>query len=185
MSKNAKSMPVPPMPFPFPGKKDDEKKKIDFKTEFDNFEANMDSFFGQIKDMQKSAMDASKKQWNTFFAQCIEMQQSFADSLPEEMPFFVPVDPKDIIKKDKELRVMANKKAIEGADAFFDFMLQTQKYTKDVVSEGVKNVENKIEEKKAEEKKAEKKEAPAKKAAPKKNAEAKVEEMKEADDAQI
>ena len=192
--KEKNTPPMPPMPFPpmaFPKKPE---QKVDFEEQWEKFEENLDTFCKQIDEMQTwdgsklNRAKATKKQWNTFFKQCMEMQDSFADSLPDEFPFFVPVSPKDYIKKNKKFQEMANKQATEQADAFIDFVSQRQKFNKDMVSEGVKNTKAKIDEKKAEAKKAaekaaekaEPKKAPAKKADAKK-AEAKKEPAKKAE----
>lgn len=180
---------IPPMPFViiplgWPVKKDDEDddKKWDADKQWEDFKSNVDTFLDQLRDMQKSSMKATKDQWNTFFSQCMDMQESFADSLPDEAPEFLPYSPKEFVKKDKELREMVNKHAVKQADAFFDSAMQTQAYVKDVTSEGVKNVEAKVDEKKDKKKDAEEPKAEAKKAAPKRKkkaapkAEPKVEE---------
>ena len=179
--KNVMKAFVPPMPFvaafwAWPGKKedDDNSKEFNGKEQWENFKSNVDTFMGQMKDMQKSSMKATKDQWNTFFAQCMDMQESFATSLPEDAPTFLPISPKEFVKKDKELREMANKFAIEQTDSFLDYAMQSQQYIKDAVSEGVKNVETKIEEKKEAKQDGKKKSAPRAKAAPK------AEEKKEA-----
>ncbi len=80
----------------------------------------------------------------------MEMQASFADSLPDEMPFFTPVSPKEYLKKDKAFREKANKQAMEQADSFFEYASKRQEFVEDMVSEGVKNTKAKIEEKKKE-----------------------------------
>ena len=180
--KNVMKAFVPPMPFvaafwACPGKKedDDNSKEFNGKEQWENFKSNVDTFMGQMKDMQKSSLKATKDQWNTFFAQCMEMQESFAASLPDDAPAFLPIAPKEFVRKDKELREMANKFAIEQTDSFLDYAMQSQQYVKDAVSEGVKNVETKIEEKKeANKQDGKKKSAPRAKAAPK------AEEKKEA-----
>lgn len=146
-------MPMPPMPFmPFgtpwgwPGSDDNDKNKEGWET----FNSNLNAFWKQMKDMYKASLEASKGQWNAYFDQCMEMQESFADSLPDEMPFFTPVSPKEYLKKDKEFREKANRQAMEQADSFFEFASKRQEYVEDMISEGVKNTKTKIEEKKKE-----------------------------------
>jgi len=184
MSEKTKAKNMPPMPFPFPGM--DGQEKIDFDEQMKNFETSMDSFMKQLSDMQKSSMEASKKQWSSFFCQCMKMQKSFTDSIPEDLPFFVPVAPKEILDKDREFRIMANKKAMEQMDALVELAKKRQAFTKEIVDEGVENTKVKVKEKtkevkekaaevkkaaepkKATAKKAPAKKAPAKKAEPKK-----------------
>lgn len=146
-------MPMPPMPFmPFgtpwgwSGSDDNDKTKEGWET----FNSNLNAFWKQMKDMYKASLEASKGQWNAYFDQCMEMQESFADSLPDEMPFFTPVSPKEYLKKDKEFREKANRQAMEQADSFFEFASKRQEYVEDMISEGVKNTKTKIEEKKKE-----------------------------------
>ena len=139
MSMLGGMLPMPPMPFSmgWPGQNDDAKSKEDWGS----FKSNLDIFLGQMRDMHKASLDASKEQWNTFFGECMEMEDSLADSMPEEMPFFMPFSPKEFLKKDKEFREKANEYFMEQADSFIDNMFQNQEQVKDKVSEGIKNVE--------------------------------------------
>lgn len=150
--------PMPPMPFmpPMPeqsfwgGKKSD---KDVFKDQWNDFKANLESYWNQLRDMQDSSTDAAKEQWGKFFGQIMEMQEIFATSLPDEIPslpwlpdFFKPsMSPRAFMKKVKEFQEMANAHAVEQADSFLDFCKKGQEQAKDMVSEAVKNVEDKVE----------------------------------------
>ena len=181
MSMVQGTMPMPPMPFlPFgnawswPGQMNDANSKS--MDDWESFKSNMDAFWGQMRNMHKASMESAKGQWNAFFDQCMEMEESFADSLPDEMPFFTPVSPKEYLKKEREFREMANKQAMEQADSFFDYAEKRREYVGDIVSEGVKNTTAKMREKKKNidgntrgvKAESKKEEAPAKKASAKK-----------------
>ena len=149
---------MPPMPFmpPMPeqsfwgGKKGD---KDILKDQWNDFKANLESYWNQLRDMQDSSTDATKEQWGKFFAQIMEMQEIFAASLPDEIPslpwvpdFFKPsMSPRAFMKKVKEFQEMANAHAVEQADSFLDFCKKGQEQAKDMVSEAVKKVEDKVE----------------------------------------
>ncbi len=145
------NLPMPPMP-PFPpfgsswgfaGKKDDDSDK-----QWENFKSNLDTFWGQMRDMQKSYMEMNKEQWDTLFDQWTEMEESFIESLPDEIPgipaFLMPFAPKEFLKKDKEFREMAKKHAKERAESFTDFAKQRQESIDEMVSDGTKNIKDNI-----------------------------------------
>ena len=150
--------PMPPMPFmpPMPeqgfwgGKKGD---KDVLKDQWNDFKANLESYWNQLRDMQDSSTEATKAQWGRFFDQIMEMQETFAASLPDEIPslpwlpdFLKPsMSPRAYMKKVKEFQEMANAHAMEQADSFLDFCKKGQEQAKDMVSEAVKNVEDKVE----------------------------------------
>ena len=149
---------MPPMPFmpPMPdqdfwgGKKSD--KNI-LKDQWNDFKANLESYWNQLRDMQDSSTNATKEQWGKFFGQIMEMQEIFAASLPDEIPslpwlpdFFKPtMSPRAYMKKVKEFQEMANAHAVEQTDSFLDFCKKGQEQAKDMVSEAVKKVEDKVE----------------------------------------
>lgn len=149
---------MPPMPFmpPMPeqnfwgGKKGD---KDILKDQWNDFKANLESYWNQLRDMQDSSTEATKEQWGQFFGQIMEMQEIFAASLPDEIPslpwlpdFFKPsMSPRAFMEKVKEFQEMANAHAVEQADSFLDFCKKGQEQAKDMVSEAVKNVEEKVE----------------------------------------
>ena len=149
---------MPPMPFmpPMPeqgfwgGKKGD---KDILKDQWNDFKANLESYWNQLRDMQDSSTEATKEQWGKFFGQIMEMQEIFAASLPDEIPslpwlpdFFKPsMSPRAFMEKVKEFQEMANAHAVEQADSFLDFCKKGQEQAKDMVSKAVKNVEDKVE----------------------------------------
>ncbi len=145
------NLPMPPMP-PFPpfgsawgfaGKKDDDSDK-----QWEDFKSNLDTFWGQMRDMQKSYMEMNKEQWDTLFDQWTEMEESFIESLPDEIPgipaFLMPFAPKEFLKKDKEFREMAKKHAEEQAESFTDFAKQRQESIDEMISDGTKNIKDNI-----------------------------------------
>ena len=145
------NLPMPPMP-PFPpfgsawgfaGKKDDDSDK-----QWEDFKSNLDTFWGQMRDMQKSYMEMNKEQWDTLFDQWTEMEESFIESLPDEIPgipaFLMPFAPKEFLKKDKEFREMAKKHAKERAESFTDFAKQRQESVDEMISDGTKNIKDNI-----------------------------------------
>ena len=145
------NIPMPPMP-PFPpfgaawgfaGKKDDDSDK-----QWEDFKSNLDTFWGQMRDMQKSYMEMNKEQWDTLFDQWTEMEESFIESLPDEIPgmpaFLMPFTPKEFLKKDKEFREMAKKHAKERAESFTDFAKQRQESVDEMISDGTKNIKDNI-----------------------------------------
>ena len=145
------NIPMPPMP-PFPpfgaawgfaGKKDDDSDK-----QWEDFKSNLDTFWGQMRDMQKSYMEMNKEQWDTLFDQWTEMEESFIESLPDEIPgipaFLIPFAPKEFLKKDKEFREMAKKHAKERAESFTDFAKQRQESVDEMISDGTKNIKDNI-----------------------------------------
>ena len=145
------NIPMPPMP-PFPpfgaawgfaGKKDDDSDK-----QWEDFKSNLDTFWGQMRDMQKSYMEMNKEQWDTLFDQWTEMEESFIESLPDEIPgmpaFLMPFAPKEFLKKDKEFREMAKKHAKERAESFTDFAKQRQESVDEMISDGTKNIKDNI-----------------------------------------
>jgi len=144
---------VPPMPdlsaWKWPGWNgcDD-----DLEEDWDNIKSGSDTIWGQMMDMQRTSMEASKEQWKIFFDHITKMQESFIDSLPDEVPgipsFFMPVPPKDYLRKRKEVSEMANEHVMEQADSMFDYAIKRQEHAKETVSEGVKNIEDEVKKKK-------------------------------------
>ena len=142
MSKSNKTMPVPPMLGWF-GDMDQ------CKEQWEEFKTNVDSFWDQMIQMQKTSMEAWKEQWNRVFPNLMEMQEKFADSLPEELPALpgMPaVKPKKVMEKVKEFQEMANKHAMEQAEARIDFVVQSQQQAKEAVKDAVERIEEKVEE---------------------------------------
>ena len=142
------NLPMPPFPpfgapWGFAGKKDDDSDK-----QWEDFKSNLDTFWGQMRDMQKSYMEMNKEQWDTLFDQWTEMEESFIESLPDEIPgipaFLMPFAPKEFLKKDKEFREMAKKHAKERAESFTDFAKQRQESVDEMVSDGTKNIKDNI-----------------------------------------
>ena len=126
--------------------------KSERKEKWKDLRSNMEKMWDQYQDMQKSAKDAMKDQWEKFFPRLLEMEQTFADSLPDEkaslpgMPT-APMSPKEFVEKVKEFQEMANKYAVEQSDNAFDFCVQGQQQVKDVVTDAVDTIESDLDEK--------------------------------------
>ena len=168
---------MPPMPFPYMGNGgwpmanpfDSSVKKW-----MDDFSVNMQTFWNQLGDMQKSSIESSRDMTHQFFDQLIEMQKSFANSLPEEFPVLPgfpkwPISPKSLIEEFNKFLQMSEKLAVAQADSFADFCLKGQEQTREMtnaVTDKVSDIRNGI----AKEEKAEAeavKKLPAKKKATK------------------
>ena len=126
--------------------------KEEGKKQWKDFRSNMETFFDQLQDIQKTYVEAKKEAWNKIFPKIMAMQDKFAETLPEKLPTppgmpESPVSPKEIAGKVKEFQETANKHAVEQADAVIDFAKQQQEQVKTVVTEAVDNIEKNIEEK--------------------------------------
>jgi len=160
-------IPVPLIPmWGFPGKKDDDEYEEDWET----FKSNLKTFWEQMRDMQKSTIDANKEQWDIFFDYTSKMQDAFIDSLPDEAPEGIPeppVSPKEYLKKQKEVREMVKDRATEQADSLLDFAKKSQEHVKETVTDGVKNIEDEFKKDKDSDKPKAEPEKKKKKVAPK------------------
>ena len=165
--------PVPPMPT-LKGKKGKKAKKA--KESFGDFNSSFTKYWKQLISAQESAMKEIEKQWEAFFDYNTDMWDAFIDFLPKDMPFLPKdveaISPRDLAKRAKKFRKMANKHLTEQVESAADFVVKGQKQARDLVSTAMDKVEENLEdkdEKKKAKKKAEKK-AAAKKAAKKKAA---------------
>lgn len=171
MAPMAPMMPMMPM-FPFMpmnnnwGWNGSKKSKDDENAWMDDFKSNMNTFWEQMLDMQKSSMETTKEQWNQFFEHMMEMQDTFISSLPDEAPngpasSIFSMSPKEFMKWMKEFQEMSNDHFVEQADAVADYDLKKKEQIFDMVSAGLENAEEekaeKAEKAEAEEEKAESK----------------------------
>ena len=134
MFPDAKAMPFFP-PFPgmdacgWPAKKDFDK---------DVAKEQWDTFWDQVRDMQKAARESAKKQWKQFFEQCQDMQKNFADAMSDETPFIPgvpsPISPKAFMEKLMEFQKTLNDHANEQEESMFDFFSKVQDQVKDMVN---------------------------------------------------
>ena len=114
---------------------------------WEDYRSNMEMFWGSLRDMQKSSMEATRKQWNTFFGQRMEIQDSIAASLPDTVPympgvpaFFMPaMSPRAFMEKSKEFQKIAHEHAMKEADVFFDFIVQGQQKISTMASDSIEN----------------------------------------------
>ena len=121
---------------------------------WESFKSNVKTFKEQFEDLQKSSLDAAKEQWDIYFDYTSKMQQTFIDALPDEVPsipgfppIFMPVPPKAVLKKGKELREERNKHNKEQFDSEVDYAKKRRDHAEEAISEGVKNIEEKIKKK--------------------------------------
>ncbi|MBR4473010.1 MAG: acyl--CoA ligase [Oscillospiraceae bacterium] len=132
-------MPMPMMPFM---QNRNGRESTRSSTDGNNSGDDTKKFWAQFIDMQKSAMDSSREQWNQFFEYIMEMEDTFTESLPDDMPalpgfpFGLPaMSPKEFMKQLKEFQKMMNEYLVEQTDSCIDLILKGQKQFCDVVSE--------------------------------------------------
>ena len=122
--------------------------KDERKEQWEDFKSNMESFWDQMQEMQRTYMEARKEQWEKVFPAFLEMQDSFAAFLPDELPTLpgMPsfMSPKECMDKLKEFEEMANEHAMEQADSVINYRTQAAEKTKEIVSDAVKNVEDNL-----------------------------------------
>ena len=123
--------------------------KDENKDQWKGFKAYMGKIWDQFQDMQKTAKDAQKEQWEKFFPQYMEMKKTLISSLPDKAPAIPglpenPISPKEILQKMLEFQETANSHAVEQNDALFSYCVEGQQQVKDMVVDAVKNVETKM-----------------------------------------
>ena len=130
--------PMPPMPFMNDLGWSGKKNKDDAKERLDDFKSNAKTYREKNIDMQKSAVDASKEQWNQFFDHIMDMQDTFVASLSEDawslpwLPAF-SVSPKDFMERVQEFQKMTKAHLEEQTDSLVDFYFQGQKQVNNLV----------------------------------------------------
>jgi len=161
---------MPPMPFM--------KNNDDEEATAGDFSFDLNKFWEQVIDAQRTSISGTKDQWNRFFEHMMDMQDTFTESLPEELPTLpgfpqMPaISPKGIMKQLKGFQEMVNDYCVKQADAAADFSIKGQEKVCDAVNAAVASVKKeKKPEVKAQEAPVEteapaEQEAPAKKAAP-------------------
>ena len=119
--------------------------KAEMKRQWKDYKSNLETYWEQAMETQKTSKEAWKEQWNKIFPKLLEMQDNFADTLPDELP--TPpgmaagaIKPKYFMDKLKEFQEMANKHATDLADAAFDFRMQSQEQAKGLVVDAVDNI---------------------------------------------
>ena len=122
------------------------------KKKWDEFKSGVETFVGQVQEIQKTVNQARKEAWNKVFKKIMEMEEKVADTLPEELPTppgmpAAPVSPKEIVTKVKEFQEKANKHAVEQADAVIDLVKKGQEQVKEAVTDAVDAIEKNIEKK--------------------------------------
>lgn len=132
------------------------------------FRNEMKSFWEKGIEMQKSALDNSKDQYDQLFASMQETMDSFAEFLPEDMPLMPPCfsSPKSFRKSMKEWEDMLNDYLKEQAGSLTDFAIKSQEKACEnmpEVPEPPKKEKKEKKEEPAKEEEAAKKEEPAKK----------------------
>ena len=120
---------------------------------WESFKSNAKKIGEQLRDMQMSSIDATRKQWDIFFDGTSKMQESFIDSLPDEAPAFpgfppfLPLPTKAALKKGKEARDERNRQNKEQFDSFVDDAKKRQAKVKERISENLKDIEEKAKKK--------------------------------------
>ena len=120
---------------------------------WESFKSNAKKIGEQLRDMQMSSIDATRKQWDIFFDGTSKMQESFIDSLPDEAPAFpgfppfLPLPTKAALKKGKEARDERNRQKKEQFDSFVDDAKKRQAKVKERISENLKDIEEKAKKK--------------------------------------
>ena len=88
--------------------------------------------------MQKSAVEASKEQWNQFFEHIMDMQDTFVASLSDDawslpwLPAF-SISPKDFMERVQEFQKMTKEHFTEQADPLVDFCFHGQEQVNNLV----------------------------------------------------
>ena len=119
------------------------KDKSERKKQWKEFKADMETYWDQLQDAQKKALEDQLEKWNKKYPQLAELEDAFDDFLPDEMPN-LPDAPSsdftltDLMDKLKEYQEMADKHAEEEA-SFFLGLLQGQPKAAPAASEPEKN----------------------------------------------
>jgi len=169
-------LPVLPMMPPMPFMKNDDGDVFSGDYTFD-----LNKFWEQVIDAQKTSISGTKDQWNRFFEHMMDMQDTFTESLPEELPTLPGfpkmsgISPKGIMKQLKGFQEMVNDYCVKQADAAADFSIKGQEKVCDAVNAAVDSLKKEKEPAAAPVEQAvpAESEAPAKKAAPARKAPAK------------
>ena len=119
------------------------KEKEDTHDWMEAFGSNMETYWDQMIDMQKSSMETAKEQWEQFFEHLMEMMDVFADSLSDEamaVPFMFfgqsfSISPKKFAKWMRKLQKTANEHFMEQADSVNDLVIKGQEQVRDMLCE--------------------------------------------------
>jgi hypothetical protein len=129
-------MPVPPM-MAFAQKMAEKKNDENVKARKEDVKSSMMTFWEQMIDMQKSAMEASKEQWNQFFKNTLDIEDTFAAIMPDEAPSlfgFPLISPKAFMKNLKEFQEVSNAHFVEQLDSAVDFRFKGKERVRDMVN---------------------------------------------------
>jgi len=124
--------------------------KDECKKQWKDFKANMETFFGQMQEIQKTVIETRKEAWNKIFPKLLDMEDKVAASLPEELPTppgapVSSIKPREIASKVIEFQETANKHAMEQADAAIEIVKKGQEQIKEAVKDAVDTIEEKAE----------------------------------------
>jgi hypothetical protein len=124
-----------------------EKKNKDEDNEWaDDFKSNMNTYWEQMIDMQKTSMKTAKDQWNQFFEHMMDMEDTFVDSLPDDAPSipglsWFSMSPKELMKWIKQFQEMSNEHFVEQADSIVDYKLKKKEQLYDMVNAAMEKAE--------------------------------------------
>ncbi|MBR3017832.1 MAG: hypothetical protein IKH57_12295 [Clostridia bacterium] len=121
------------------------KDKSERKKQWKEFKANMETYWDQLQDAQKKAIEDQLEEWSKEYPQLTELEDNLNDSLPDEMPDLPDVPSSeftldDLMGKLKEYQELTQKHAEEEASFFFN-LLQGQPQAKAAASEPAKDSE--------------------------------------------
>ncbi len=136
MSNFMPKMPVPPM-MAFAQKMAEKKNDENVKARKEDVKSSMMTFWEQMIDMQKSAMEASKEQWNQFFKNTLDIEDTFAAIMPDEAPSlfgFPLISPKAFMQNLKEFQEVSNAHFVEQLDSAVDFRFKGKERVRDMVN---------------------------------------------------
>ena len=114
-----------------PGMKPEWFEKMKNSKPKDEFKDNMKSFWEKKTEMEKSSVEAAKKQWSQSFDYLKDMQERFIDSLPDDAKFPVPL--KSFMNEMKKFQEMSKAHFEEQADSAVDFYFKGQERFFDMI----------------------------------------------------
>ena len=118
---------------------DQKEAKKTCKANKNKFQADLKSFLEKSIDMQQSAMDGTKDQFETFFANMMDWEDDVTEWLPEEAPSFFgmtfPLTPKEVMKEIKEWQQLSKDHFTEQADSAADLVIQRKKKVVELIPE--------------------------------------------------
>ena len=97
----------------------------------DEFKDSFKSYWEKTIEMEKSSVEAYRKQWTKSLDSLKDMQEKYIDSLPDDSKY--PVSPRSFMKEMKKFQEMANKYFEDQMDSAVDFFFKGQEQLFDMV----------------------------------------------------